>query len=300
MKRKNGYMLFETFQTIMDELGDTLLYVVLYSWGEPFLNKNTARMIEACTARNITTVVDTNGHCLQTLSEALSIVDSGLDGIIIALDGSTQEIYQSYRIQGDVEKVKRSTLLLEEAKRLRGSPYPYIHLRVVVTRDNEMDLFNLERFALEAGVNMLSLKSVGMTVETKNYSQYETKNETFRRFEYEGTTRQRRPPFKCGYLFRFPTVFWDGTLVGCEYDYDLEVPLGKIGEKPFAEMWNSPEAIRMRQSNNSGYNRPDYCNRCPYRDRVHPSTVFSAKELRPPHSTIKSGKRSVQKMLSRK
>ena len=135
--REHGFMSFETFQKILEELGDVLIAVYLYSWGEPFLNKNIFRMIEACTALNILTLIPTNGQCLQTLDEALAVVDSGLTAIIIALDGSTQEIYQVYRKGGDVEKVKRCAALIEEAKSKRGSPLPYTFVRTVITRYNQ-------------------------------------------------------------------------------------------------------------------------------------------------------------------
>jgi len=281
MKRPKGFMSMETFQRILDELGDKLVLVTLYGWGEPFLNKELPRMIEACTAHNICTLSDTNGHCLQTLDDALRVVDAGLTGLIIALDGSTQEIYQIYRKSGNVEKVKRCVALVEEAKARRGSPIPYTCLRSIVTRDTEEDLLNMERLACDLGVNMFSYKTLGMETYGENFHDYEPAEESMRRFDYKGLLRRRRPFFYCLFPFRQPAIFWDGTVVGCEYDYSLEMPWGQIGRKSFATMWNSLQAIEMRRRIRRVATRPIFCSKCPYQDRVQDSCVLLRKELRP-------------------
>lgn len=281
MKRPKGFMSFKTFQKILDELGDVLIAAFLYGWGEPFLNKEMPRMIKACTARNICTLTNTNGHCLQTLDDALRVVDSGLNAMIIALDGSTQQIYQAYRKSGDVEKVKRCAALIEEAKAKRGSQFPHTVLRVVVTKDNQEDLPNIEKLARDLGINIFSHKTLGMETYTGAFKEYEPTKKSVRRFEYEGSSRCHKPSFQCFYPFRQPTIFWDGTVVGCEYDYDLGMPWGKIGEKDFTEMWNSPQALELRHCIRKGP-KATFCRlHCPYQDRVQDSCVLLCKELRP-------------------
>ena len=281
MKRQRGQMSFDLFQKILDETGEALVAVFLYSWGEPFLNKDLLRMVEACATRHICTLTDTNGHSLQTLDEALRVVDAGLSGVIIAMDGSTQEIYQTYRKSGDVEKVKRFTALLEEAKVKRGAPTPYTCLRTVVTRENEGDVQNMEKLARDLGVNMFSYKTVGMQTRHQAFREYEPTDGRMRRFEYEDSARRARPSIQCPFPFRQPTIFWDGTVVGCEYDYDLDMPWGRIGEQPFAQIWNSSQAVELRRSIRKG-TRGSFCRRvCPYQDRVQDSSYLSCKELRP-------------------
>jgi len=281
MKRPKGFMSFETFQRILDELGDVLICVYLYGWGEPFLNKEVPRMIQACDGRNIGTLSTTNGNCLQTLDEGLRVVDAGLTALIIALDGSTQEIYQAYRKSGDVEKVKRCAALIEEAKARRGSALPYTNLRAVVTRNNQEDLPHIERLARNLGINMFSYKTLGVETHSGKFKNYEPKEKSMRRFEYQGSSRRRRPAFQCIYPFRQPTIFWDGSLVGCEYDYDLQAPWGKIGEQNFVRLWNSPQAIELRRAIRKGLPRSEFCRRCPYQDSVRDRPVLSCKELRP-------------------
>lgn len=281
MKRPRGFMTLKTFQRILDEIGDVLLAVFLYGWGEPFLNKELPRMIEMCTNRNIRTLSSTNGHCLQTQDEALRVVEAGLLALIIAIDGSTQEIYQRYRKSGDVEKVKRCISNIEEAKAKRGSQFPYTNIRVVITKDNREDLPNVERLSRNLGVNMFSFKTLGMSTCTEVFKSYVPDREDVCRFEYKGSARISRLPIWCPFPFRQPTIFWDGSVVGCEYDYNLEVSWGKVGEQTFEEIWNSEGAIQLRRRIRKGLPKEQFCRLCPYQDRIRDSNVLSCKELRP-------------------
>ena len=277
MNRDKGLMTMETFRRIMDQLGDFLVTAILYGWGEPFLNRDLLKMIRICSSRNITTMTSTNGHCLQSLDEALEVVDSGLSSLVIALDGSTQEIYHAYRKSGDVEKVKRCAALIEEAKTMRKSPLPYTNLRIVVTSYNADDLPNVERIARDVGVNMFSLKTVGCMPHSETYGRYEADAREKRRF---GEDRDHVSHQRCPFPFRQPTIFWDGTVVGCEFDYDLEMPLGNINTGKFREFWNSSRAAGLRNRVLKG-KQDGFCGRCPYRGRVRDGSVISRIELRP-------------------
>ena len=48
-----GFMKFEEFKRIIDELGDYLTNLELYNWGEPLLNRDLIKMIHYAKARNI-------------------------------------------------------------------------------------------------------------------------------------------------------------------------------------------------------------------------------------------------------
>lgn len=281
LKRPKGFMSLETFLKILDELDQVLIGIYLFCFGEPFLNKNITKMIEACTARNIISLTSTNGNCLQTLDEAMMIVEAGLTTLIIAIDGSTQEIYQSYRKGGDLEKVKKTASLIEEAKSRCNSKTPYTVIRSVVTADNVNDLPEIEKLAADLGVNMFSYKSLGCLTKDEKYNDYEPVEKKMRRFEYSGSPRDRNKLTECIFPFRQPIVFWDGTVVGCEYDHNLDYAFGKIGEQSFADIWNSPRAVELRKNIRSNRNKTIFCTQCPYERRSREGTALYCKELNP-------------------
>lgn len=277
LKRPRGFMSSATFRRILDELGDTMLLAVLYGWGESFLHPEMPAMIAECTKRGILTFTSTNGQCLQTREEAESVVRAGLTALVIAVDGSTQAIYDAYRKAGSLEKVKNCISLVEEAKGRLGSALPYTNLRAVLTRDNEADVEELQGLARRLGVDMVSFKTLGCLVGSPAYRTRETTDGATRR---PGAGPSRRLRVRCPYPFRQPAVFWDGTVVGCEHDYDAELPWGRIGDAPFRDLWNGAAARATRRAVRRG--GAAFCRNCPYGNLPRGGTVIQAEELRPP------------------
>ena len=52
MKRRKGFLSFENFKKIIDEIGDYIYYLTLTNYGEPFLNKNILKIIYCCFVDN--------------------------------------------------------------------------------------------------------------------------------------------------------------------------------------------------------------------------------------------------------
>lgn len=281
LTRPKGFMAPETFQGVLEELGDVLVAVYLFCFGEPFLHKDMPRMIEALTRKKILTLISTNGHFLQTFDEAMAVVKAGLKTLIIALDGSNQQIYEKYRVNGNFEKVKQCAAMVEAAKIAAGSAYPYTVIRTVATKDNESDLPNIEQLAKNLGVNMFSYKSLGCMVNGDNYEVFSPRKRSLRRFGGSEEANARSKHVKCPFPFRQPIVFWDGTVSGCEYDHALKASYGKIGKTSFKTLWNSEKALQLRTQVLNGFDLPEFClHRCPYRSRDRKTSELYCKEFR--------------------
>ncbi|MCR6720110.1 MAG: hypothetical protein NVV59_07350 [Chitinophagaceae bacterium] len=54
--------------------------------------------------KKIYTATSTNAHYL-TDENARRTIESGLDRLIISIDGTTQEVYEQYRVGGQLNKV---------------------------------------------------------------------------------------------------------------------------------------------------------------------------------------------------
>jgi MoaA/NifB/PqqE/SkfB family radical SAM enzyme len=277
-RRPQGHMTVELFDRVLDDCAPTLLCVVFYGWGEPFLNPELPRMIAACTQRGVRTVVSTNGQSLQTPEEAGAVVEAGLSALIVAVDGGMQETYERYRRGGLLERVRLCMTNVEVAKRRRMAHRPYTNLRAVLTQDALAELPGLETLARDSGVNMFSCKTLGCMVGNEEFQQFEPLDPEFRRFP--PTDSSRSPSrFRCPFPYRQPTVFWDGTVVGCEFDYDVEEPWGRIGEQPFGEIWNGARARALRNRLRCAEGAA-FCRRCPYRHRAQEGSVVLSRELR--------------------
>lgn len=282
LMRSKGMMSYETFEAVLDKLEDVLVSIYFYSFGEPCLNKNLPWMIAEATRRNILSLVSTNGHFIQEIDEAMAFVNAGLKVLIIALDGSTQELYQEYRTNGDIEKVKRCASAIREAKVRSGSLYPYTVIRAVAMRTNEKDLPNIERLAEDLGADMFSYKSVGCKVDDEAYDRFVPEDVRLRRFSSTRQARDFETLERCSFPVRQPVIYWDGSIAGCEYDYDLEFKYGHIADRDFRKTWNGANAVRLRKSILRNANQAAFClKRCPYRQRKADGVNLYSREFRP-------------------
>ena len=91
------------FKNVIDQLSSTLSYLTFYFQGEPYLNPNFLEMVSYASGSGIYTATSTNAHYLDDVN-ARETVRSGLDRLIISIDGTSQETYESYRIGGVSKK----------------------------------------------------------------------------------------------------------------------------------------------------------------------------------------------------
>jgi len=74
MGRSTGYMDFALFKKIIDEIGDYVFLILLWDWGEPFLNPSIYEMISYARQKGIRTVSSTNGHSFTQIENADKLV----------------------------------------------------------------------------------------------------------------------------------------------------------------------------------------------------------------------------------
>ncbi len=61
-ERKAALLSLETFKKFIDEVGDYLLLIIFWNWGEPFLNPEATDMIRYATDKGILIHSSTNGN----------------------------------------------------------------------------------------------------------------------------------------------------------------------------------------------------------------------------------------------
>src|SRR6188768_2433833 len=102
--RPTGMLDQSLFQNVIDQLAPTLSYLTFYFQGEPYLHPQFLEMAAYASKKGIYTVTSTNAHYLKDDS-AKATIESNLDRLIISIDGTSQDTYQSYRVGGSLEKV---------------------------------------------------------------------------------------------------------------------------------------------------------------------------------------------------
>src|SRR5690554_4227508 len=145
--RATGKLDLVQHEKMLDNLGSNLLYVNYYFQGEPFLHPQFLSLIKSASQRKFYTATSTNAHFIDA-KKADEIVASGLDRMIISIDGLTQTTYEQYRKKGKLEKVIAGTEMMIAAKKKLKSKTPHLIFQFLVVRPNEHeveDVFKLRK-----------------------------------------------------------------------------------------------------------------------------------------------------------
>jgi radical SAM protein with 4Fe4S-binding SPASM domain len=261
--RPTGMLEEDLFKKLIDELKDTLTYLTFYFQGEPYLHPKFLSLVKYASQQNIYTATSTNAHYL-TDKQARDTVESGLDRLIISLDGTDQETYQQYRIGGNMEKVLEGTRnILKWRKELR-SRTPYVVFQFLVVKPNEHQVPDVQRLAKEMGVDNVLLKTAQI-YDYKNGSDLMPtigKYSRYRRLD-DGTYSIKNELLDhCWKMWNSCVITWDGKVVPCCFDKDAHYTLGNLSENSFREIWRGEEYERFRRSILKGREEIEICKNC--------------------------------------
>ncbi len=274
----------ETFKKYIDEVGDYLLLLIFWNWGEPFLNPDAPEMIRYATDRGVLVHSSTNGNVPFSTDLAERIVKSNLTSLIIAMDGATQETYAEYRIGGKLDMVMKNIQILQETKKRLNSPYPRITVRFVAMHHNESERKKVEELAKELGADFFATKSVDMPIPVGEHldEKYRPEDQTLRRYEYvAGTYKRKEQPFTCMRPWKRITMDSSGEIISCEYDYKNSLTFGNInGEKSVMQTWKSAFSQQFRKGFSLGHNEFYHCKVCTYKDLVGNDCILEAHPLK--------------------
>src|SRR5215472_9170311 len=156
--RPTGMLEDGFFRQTIDQLSGHLLYLVFYFQGEPYLNPSFLDMVSYASSRGIYTATSTNAHYLNDRN-ARKTVESGLDRLIISIDGTTQDVYEQYRVGGRLDKVLEGARNIVKWKKELKSKKPFVFFQFLVVRPNEHQLEEIRRLAKEIGVDQVRFKT---------------------------------------------------------------------------------------------------------------------------------------------
>lgn len=238
--RPTGNLEYDFYKKTLDEIGDRLIYLYFYFQGEPYLHPKFLELVKYASQKNIYTVTSTNAHFL-TERKAQETIASGLDRILISIDGTTQETYEQYRVGGSLEKVIEGTKNLVKAKREANSKTPHIIFQFLVVRPNQHQIEEVQKLANELGVDEVKLKTA-QVYDFKNGNELIPDIDKFSRYkkQKDGTYKIKNELLNhCWKLWHSCVITWDGKIVPCCFDKDAQHQLGDLNSKSFREIWES-------------------------------------------------------------
>lgn len=254
---------FTRYEKLIDELSPTLLHIIFYFQGEPLINKQLPKMIDYAHKARIFTSTSSNAQFL-TKDLAKELVLSGLDKLIVSVDGSTQETYEAYRIGGKLEKALDGIKHIISWKNEFRSPTPLVEIQFLVLKTNEHQIADMKLLKKKLGADRLTFKTAQLynyehghplMTTIKKYSRYKQKQNG----DYELKANQ---PNRCWRLWNGAVINSSAEVVPCCYDKLSAHSFGNINSDSFNNIWHNAKASDFRGKILQNRKQFEMCRNC--------------------------------------
>ena len=261
--RPTGMLQTDFFRNTIDQLHRDLTYLVFYFQGEPYLNPEFLEMVKYASDKNIYTATSTNAHYLND-ENAKRTIESGLDRLIISIDGTTQDVYQQYRVGGKLDKVLEGARNIVRWKQTLKSKTPFIIFQFLVVKPNEHQIDEVQALGKQIGVDAVWLKTAQIYDYEQDPNQLIPTLDQYSRYKKTttGTRFKGKLTNSCWRLWQDPVITWDGLVAPCCFDKDASHQLGDLKTQSFAEIWRSPAYREFRKKLWTGRKQIDICSNC--------------------------------------
>lgn len=275
--RERRHMRLNEFKSIIDDMQDYLFLLVLWGWGEPFLNPELPEMIAYANEKGIKTVTSTNGQLLCDDSYCERILKSGLATLIVAIDSLDEHRYELFRKGGDLGRVLNGFESFVAMKNELNSKVS-INMRMVVTKYNENEIEMMRSKARSLGADRFTVKTVNPNPGTAIGTDEEVipVNLKYRRYKYiKGTSQRIRKRMAiCTFPWNSCIILSNGDVVACCYDFDGQMISGNAYQQRLTAIWNGPVFRELRKKLYYDKDSFDRCRDCDINFRSSPTGWF--------------------------
>ena len=236
-----GFMKYDLFKKIIDEISGKVEAITFASRGEPTLNKQFIKFLEYCKDKFVAIKINTN---LSTLNNDLarSFFENNVQTIVISADDADKESYEKIRIKGKFEKLISNINLLNNIK--KDYPNSKTIIRVSGVKINQKQ--DIQKMKKIYGKFTDSVAFV-------NYLPWES--------SYENEKNEIKEA--CSDLWKRMFVWYDGKMNPCDYDYKSILSKANYNEINIKNYWNSDHYNSIRNKHfNSERDKIIPCNTC--------------------------------------
>jgi MoaA/NifB/PqqE/SkfB family radical SAM enzyme len=252
LDRPQKMMSLDCFRNYFDPQAPYLFEAYMHNWGESLLNKQVYSMIAHAQSRNVGTNLSSN-FSETTKTDLENLIESGLEYLIVSLDGTSAGSYGKYRVRGRFENVMNNLAEIIRLRNLRGKKLPVVEWQFIVMKSNEHEIAEAEAIAKKIGVDLLRFIPVGMPYDTPDRKS--TADQWYpitlegRAYspDVEQQFGQANKPSPCFYLYRSMVVNADGGVAPCCVVYKRDSDFAQLSPdwRPM-EVWNNDHYLSAR------------------------------------------------------
>jgi len=260
-------MSFDTYKQIIDEVSAHSFMLVLWNQGEPFLHPDFLKMLAYAHKKRLYLMVSTNANVMP---DAHDLINTGIDLLIVSLDGATQDTYNLYRKNGSLQAVLQNVTILITTKKELGKKYPTIVWQFLIMRHNEHEIEQIKKLAKDIGVDMLVFKTVQI-YSPEDIERYLPTNPKYSRYQIvknpadpDATPDFILPTFqnRCYRIWFMPVINWDGQMSVCCFDKDIVYHIGNVSNKTIKKLYQSTSFNYFRHIILRDRKRFEICRNC--------------------------------------
>ena len=257
--RKKQKLTLENFKKIIDEVKDTTILLALQNWGEPTLVKDLPKMIRYATDAGIWTHIATNFSVTYPDEWLEEFIKSGIGRLKLDIDGTTQEVYEKYRIGGSLDLLLKNARRAIQIKKENGLKYPLIQARMIVTKKNEHQIDDFKKLAMELDVDEMELGNIRLNPNTVS-EEWLPLDQNYIYDTYLGERRVN----PCHWPWSGLAINSDGGVSPCAIIDDANSDFGNVFETSVMDIWNSDYYVSSRSTwtKNAKIDKTTICNIC--------------------------------------
>jgi MoaA/NifB/PqqE/SkfB family radical SAM enzyme len=213
---------------LINQVGRSVILARLDGSGEPLLHPCLLECIRRLRRAGIG--VDLSSHFNILPPEGVEgLVESGLDRIIVAVDGATQEVYQRYRTGGVLSTVLDNIQDLVDARARLGRCNPLIEMQFLDWGYNAHQIPTVREMAKTLRVDRLTIISPDKQVEAVKLLP--------------------RRPKRCFWLWCVLTIDWELNYHSCTNAWTYMFPETNARDVRPVDIWNSRPFVEARVYN---------------------------------------------------
>lgn len=258
---KRGFISLELFNKIINSTKKHCIACLLYFQGEAFLHPQIFELIKICNKARIYSIISTNA-CVTKNNWAENVLSSGLNHLIISLDGFTQTSYNKYRKNGDLNQVISNLKSLSELLKKEKKSHLKVTIQFLAMQHNIHEIPQVKKFAKSLNFKV-SLKSIQIQ-DLKKENTLLPSQDKYRRYNktHNGYQIKNKLHNRCKRLHSHPVITSNGDVLPCCFDKGIKHSMGNLNNTSLYNIWNSKVYNEFRKKVFNQRKNIDICTNC--------------------------------------
>ena len=185
------------------------------------------------------------------------VIDSGLDLLVVSLDGATDKTAKEYQDGIEFKKVFLNMKKMISERNKLGKKYPKVVWRYILNKYNEKEVEHAVNLSKKEGIDEIELNTLLPNMATYNLKSERESFDELKDWMPEDkkyclfnkiTMRKNNYTIGCNWLWLMSTINWNGSVSPCCGIWFEKFDFGNVSKNKFSEVWNNKKYQEARRA----------------------------------------------------